>query len=327
MKILLGNNSYDILAGSEMWSLTMAKELVRLGHQVSAYSDKLGFIAMKMEEVGVKCHKNLESDQSLKPFNIVLEEVEDYDFDVIICNHHHITGYLRNKFPNTPIIATIHGILHKDKKTEKILPEHPNLEAKVDQFVGVSEEIQMNLKDNYGLEAVIIKNPFDLGAFKRQDFNPKIKGILINSNYQNRDSDLTMVIKEVSDHYNAELKAVGVNFQPTYEVEEIVKDVDIVVGMGRSVLEGVAMGKLGLCHGRWGTGGVICPDTLKNISRFNFSGRNSTGKVMTSAEMIEQIDKYYTKENADAMYEYIKKEHDVKVVVQKYLEIAIRLCA
>lgn len=329
MNILLANNTLDILAGSETWTLTMAKELVNLGHKVSAYSDKLGFIAMRLEEIGVKCYRELTSDTSLKPFDFVLHEESTYDFDVIICNHHHITGYLRKKFPKTPIIATIHGILHKNTQTGEIYPEHPNLEANVDRFVAVSEEVQSLLKDVYKIDAELIRNPFDLETFfykpADEGTDKNIKTIMINTNYQGKDDPGVQLIKQVADHYGAQVRAVGANFQPTYEIEHIIKDCDVIVGMGRSVLEGVAMGKIGLVHGRWGTGGVITPETVEKLAWYNYSGRNSNGEVKTVGEIVALIDAANTRSNGDAMYEYMTRNHDVRVVAKKYLELAEEL--
>jgi len=325
MRILIANNTLDILAGSETWCLTMAKELKSMGHEVMAYSDKLGFMATRIEEAGIHCVKQFSNETSVKPYSIVLEEQDDHEFDLIICNHHHISGYLKQVFPNTPMIVTIHGILHKDQNTGQIFPEHPNLDVGVDAFVAVSEEVQKLLKDSYDIDAHLVRNPIDLElfAYNSKAINKKeIKTIFFNSNYQGKDDKVTNIIRDVAEHFNADIRAVGANFQPAYDVQDIIKDSDVVVGMGRSVIEGIAMGKIGLVHGRWGTGGVITPETVEKLSWFNFSGRNSAGELKSAEEVIKLIEQANTKENADAMYEYMTQNHDVRVVAKKYLDIA-----
>lgn len=322
MNILMGNNTLSLLAGSETWTETLAKQFKWLGHNVTVFSTDLGMIATKLEAVGVKCINKVQTKSGVKPFSFVLESSAGGEYDVIICNHNQITKDLHAAFPQTPIIATIHGPLHKGENGD-IWPEHPVTEFKVNQYVGVSEEIQHILKADYGIESCIIRNFIDLKRFKKPEkINEKPKKFLINSNYYGPQDPITQIIKAVADHYQGELMAVGTNFSQTYEVWDVVSNCDVVVGMGRSLLEGMAAGKLAICHGRWGTGGVVTPESYEAIRNQNFSGRNSKGQFMSPEEMIAVIDKAYTQENIDEIYEIVKKEHDVVVNAQQYLELA-----
>jgi glycosyltransferase involved in cell wall biosynthesis len=323
MKILLGNNTLSMLAGSETWMLTLATQLVKMGHDVTAFSPDLGLIATKLEAMGVKCVKELVSENGVKAFDYVLDE-DKSKFDVVICAHYQITKYIHSMLPSTPIIGVIHGIIHKNEQTGEIYPEHPVTEFKIDQYVAVSEEIQGILKQVYNIDSVIIRNFIDLDRFKKTKINPTPRKFLVNSNYWGVEDEINKIIKEVSVHYGAELYGIGVNFASTFEVEEIIKDVDIVIGMGRSVLEGIAMGKLGICHGRWGTGGVINPGNIFKIRERNFSGRSELPSTVlaTSQELIEQIDKYYTQKNVDEVYKIVKKDHNAKIAAEQLIEIA-----
>lgn len=327
MNILLGNNTLSILAGSETWTLTMAKEFKRQGHEVTAYSPDLGLIATKLEAEGIKCYKEIDGESGIRPFSAILEEGLKTP-DVIICNHYDICIYLRKKYPNTPIIATIHGILHKKPDTNEIWPEHPAVDANINQYIAVSEEVKDLLSKAYGIDSKIIRNSFDLNRFNKSGkIKTKPEIFLLNSNYSNVKDPVSAVMKEVANHYGAQLQGVGENFVKTYEVEKIIKDVDVVVGMGRSLLEGVCMGKLGICHGRWGTGGVLTPESVKTIRINNFSGRESNGQILAAQDIICQIDKYYNQKNIDEMYKYIKAEHNIEKAAKKYLDIAKKLCA
>lgn len=328
MRILLGNNTLSLLAGSETWTLTMAKELVRLGHEVTAYSKDLGLIATLLEGFGVRC-VNKFNDDTIRPYSQQLVEEMNFEFDVIICNHHDISTYLRQCFKDTPMITTIHGILHQDSKTGQIFPEHPAIGATVDKFVGVSEEVQKTLKDLYKIDAEVIRNPIDLNTFKKEPVSVGedgetlvIKNMMINSNYQSAGDEVLKPIKDSSLILNAELRAIGVNFQPCQKVEKVVAEADVIVGMGRSVLEGIASGRLGVVHGRWGTGGVITLENIKKLAWFNFSGRNSNGEMKSGQEIANSIKEAYNMTNINEVYEYVKENHDVKVVAAQYLALA-----
>lgn len=325
LKILLGNNTLSLLAGSETWTYTMALALKALGHDVSCFSPELGIISDKLIEAGIPCYNELYSS-SIKPFSFILEEAVDHNYDVIIANHNHIVDYLRSRFPTTPIIATIHGILHKDPKTGALYPEHPSLNAGVNQFVAVSEEIQEKLLNDYGIESTIIRNAFDRKKYvSLRKPNETVKQILVNTNYNGKDDEIISVLREVAKHYGARLSAIGANFSQTFDVTRALEDADVVFGMGRSVLEGLAAGRLAIVHGRWGTGGVICEENANELRTYNFSGRNANGVFATKEEIIAMIDKYYNPVILEWGLEYIAKNHNIVTAAESYLRIAREL--
>lgn len=325
MKILIGNNTLSLLAGSETWVLTLARELKRQGHEVFCFSPSLGIIAEKLESEGIHCYNDL-LKKEIKPFSFIFQEEIKHDYDIIIANHNHIVFYLREVFPNKPIISTIHGIIHFDGNGN-IAPEHPALNSGVAQFVAVSEEVQDKLKNEYQIDSIIIRNFFDLNNLKsiRPISSGKPKQFLINTNYQSKDDPEITVLREVANHYGAKLSAIGMNFNQTLDTKRVIEDADVVFGMGRSVLEGVAMGRLGIVQGRWGTGGVICKDNISSLKFYNFSGRNSGGKLATKEELIAMIDKYYNQETIDWGLNYIRSEHDVFSGADRYVDLAMEL--
>lgn len=334
----MGNNTLEILAGSETFTYTLACALKRLGHEVTAYSPVLGFIAMQLEKEGIKCVSGFSQKQEAHRFNPILEEESDEDFDVIICSHYQITHDLHKRFPHVPIIATVHGILHADVNTGEIWPEHPVTDFKVGQYVAVSEEVQGLLKDVYGIESVIIRNFFDLEKFKwvgpEKKFTDPLgpvspaspKTFLINSNYLSLNDPQVQVLKDVVKHYEAKFKAIGANFTGSWDLQNVIADVDVVIGMGRSVLEGFCMGKIGLVQGRWGTGGVLTPKTYETIRQSNFSGRSSEGRYATAEEIIAMIDEALTPEQFEWQKKIVETEHSSTEAAKRFLEIAERLC-
>lgn len=336
MKILLFNQTLQILAGSETYTLTLAAELKRLGHEVTAYSPHLGIIAAKLEGMGIKCVNELvgEGTAQVRPFSPILEEAED-KFDVAIGAHYDRTREVRKKFPNIPIIAICHGILHGNPSTGEIYPEHPVTDMRVEQYVSVSEEVQQMLKSVYGIDSVLIRNFFDLERFKKSgDLPEKPQTIMVSSNYWGVEDEINKIIKEVADHYGARFIGVGANFATTYETDEVIKQADVVFGMGRSVMEGFCAGKIAVVHGRWGTGGLIRASNYESLRKTNFSGRKFVENIaqeriedlinplLSSEEIIKQIDNYWSNTWVDENIEIAQEEHDVKKAAQKFLDIA-----
>jgi glycosyltransferase involved in cell wall biosynthesis len=326
LRILLGNNTLSLLAGSETWVYTLAVQLKKMGHTVHCFSPELGIIAQKLADKDIPSFAEINTS-GVRPFTTVLEEKVEHEYDVIIANHNHIVAYLRSQFPRTPIISTIHGIIHTmpdGRGNDVPAPEHPAMESGVNQFVAVSEEVRDLLRATYNIDSVIIRNFIDTDVFKSNK-RPRItnlKTILFNSNYQSPDDPEVQVLREVAKHYGARLMAVGQEFTTTFDMMTLIEQSDIVVGMGRSVLEGVSAGRLGIVHGRWGTGGFILPETVDVIRACNFSGRNAEGVLYTKEQFIEHIDTFYTKEMLDWGKNYIRKDHNAAIAAQAYVELA-----
>ena len=325
LKILLGNNTLSLLAGSETWIKTLALQLKEMGHSVKGFSPNLGIISKELQDKGIPCYPNI-SISGVQPFSYRFEEKVKHEYDVIIASHYEIVESLRVIFPKTPIISTIHGIMHTmdDGAGNKMkAPEHP-AEAGVNQFVAVSEEVQAFLKEKYNIEAIVIKNFIDLNTFKskRKASVKKPRSILLNSNYAlPKDPDVA-VLKNVAKHYGANLVAAGEHFSLFPNMIEAIENSDIVIGMGRSVLEGVAAGRLGIVHGRWGTGGVIHEGNIKELAMVNFSGRNPGGAYYTEEDFIREIDAHYNPENIEWGINYIKREHNVVHAANEIIGIA-----
>lgn len=309
-----------MLAGSETWTYALACQFKKMGHFVACYSPELGIISDKLREQGIRSYSNI-SMGKIKPFSYVLEEDEKHEYDVIIANHFHIVATLRQKFPNTPIISTIHGILHFDEKG-LWAPEHPATESGVAQFIAVSEEVKDLLQKEYNIDSTIIRNGFDLSRFSQLKApHDKPQQFLVNTNYQDRNDPAILVIKEAAKHFGAKVTAIGYNFTAQWDISRAIEDSDIVFGMGRSVLEGLAAGRLGICHGRWGTAGVIRESSVEVIRAQNFSGRNSGGVTATAAELIKMIEEFYNPAVLDWSKKYIAREHNIVNVAEHYLRI------
>ncbi len=324
LKILLGNNTLSLLAGSETWTYTLALQLKAMGHKVSCFSPELGIIAEKLMEKGIPCFSDL-STQAIKPFSFVLEEEYDHDYDIIISNHKHIVEYLRSQYPTKPIISTIHGIIHTMEDGSPA-PEHPANESGVAQFVAVSEEVQTKLKEEYGIDSVVIRQPLDIKKLSAiKDPSPTPKQFMINTNYAGKDEPEIVAIRDAAKYFGAKVAAVGMNFVQQFDLTKIIEDSDVVFGMGRSVLEGVAAGRLGIVQGRWGTGGVICEANVDEIRKFNFSGRNSEGKFATSEEIIKMVEDYYNPAQLEWSKNYMAKDHNIVLAAEEYVRIAREL--
>ncbi len=325
MKILLGNNTLSLLAGSETWTYTLAMKLKAIGHHVACYSPELGIISKKLEDAGIHSYSSL-TTHGIPQFTPVLQENIVHEYDVIIANHWHIVMELRKQFPKTPIISTVHGIIHEDDQGNWA-PEHPALEGGVNQFVAVSEEVQDILRQKYSIDSILIRNFIDLKKFGSLPA-PKVKPeqFLLNTNYEGREEPSAKLIRETAKLMGVKVTAIGFNFAATFETEVAVRDADVVFGMGRSVLEGMAAGRLGVVLGRWGFGGIVKESNVEEIRKFNFSGRNAgTTDLPTPAELAHDIEEAYQLRILDWTKQYVATEHNVVFAAQKFMRLVNEL--
>jgi len=95
----------------------------------------------------------------------------------------------------------------------------------------------------------------------------------------------------------------------------------LVLGVGRSAFEGMALGKPTLIVGEKGYAGSISPDKIEEIAYFNFSGRNN--RTMTSPEKLTNeiirllSNREYYDRLSDFGKNYIKSELDVRDGIPK----------
>lgn len=328
MKILLGNNTLSIYAGSETWTYTLAVALKRAGHDVSCFSPELGDIANDLKVEGIRCFSSIPVGE-IRPFSIILDDSISQDYDFIIANHWHIVEYLRKCFPKTPIISTVHGVIHTMPDGSHA-PEHPSMNGGVNQFISVSEEVQEVLKAEYNIESLLIRNFIDTKKYKKTKVHKKPEQLFINSNYLLADSEEVNVIREVAKHYGARLAAAGIGFgNPSKDILKAVKDSDVVFGYGRSILEALACGKLAIVHGHRdtgtemnrGTGGVITEESVDELRSVNFSGRNAQGVVWDAEKFIKEIDTHYKKSTFEWGPDYVAKNHNAVFAAQQFVEL------
>lgn len=301
MRILLGNNTLAHFAGSETHVYSLAVELKIRGHHVVAFSTVLGEMAKKLQEAGIEVTNDLTGKKD--------------DFDVIFSSHFGTTNHIKAKIPNVPIIFTLHGIIGN--------PEEPPLYC--EQYVAVSEEIQDIYKERYGIDATIIRNGIDLERFNEtKPRSEKPRKILLSSSYYTENSHVFNSIMQAAKIVNAELHCMGTHFQIIWDTPAIYNTVDMVITLGRGCLEAMACNRPVICLGHWGQNqelsadGLVTKDNIKEIRKNNFSSRRFR-KEWIAKDIVEEILKY---DNTTNYRELAKKDHDIRLVADKYLKLA-----
>lgn len=104
---------------------------------------------------------------------------------------------------------------------------------------------------------------------------------------------------------------------------------DIVTGVGRCVLEGMALAKPAIVVGEFGSAGIVNEITAPEMVEYNFSGRNLRAKV-PSGEIAKEIsklleDEQFYKTCSDFSKDFVSREYDAWSHATQ-IEAMYRLC-
>lgn len=208
----MGNNRLGKPGGSETFTYALVSELVSRGHKVECVAlRKDGVVSKNIKHLDVPIHHN---------------EIKG-KFDLALLSHK--TSIELSKKVKAFKIQTCHGI-------------YPELEQPVpnmDAYVAISEEVKSHLKSK-GYLSTVIYNGVDCQRF--YPFNPINKNLkkilsLVHTEYANK------IIEQVCKQIGCELIVQNKYKKPIWNVEQLINQVDLVIGLGRSAYEACACGR------------------------------------------------------------------------------------
>jgi hypothetical protein len=159
--------------------------------------------------------------------------------------------------------------------------EYPVKGAK---YIAVSNEIKDFNKEKFGLDVPMYLNGIDLDRYKPNGELQQIPRVL--SICQGDDKLLEQACNELNYEFKSVPKNVGSRI---WNVEDWIKDADIVVGIGRSAFVGMACGK---CVISWDNRGLN-PNTgcgyvkPQDFNKFSYS--NLTGRGFPPIDTVDKI--------------------------------------
>ncbi|HEX4385165.1 MAG TPA: glycosyltransferase [Myxococcales bacterium] len=301
MRILLTNHGLHSVGGSETFTYTLARALARRGHGVTCFSLYPGAVAARFAEGGVVvCSR--------------LEELEEPD---VIHGHHRLESMLvRARFPKTPLVLVSHGVLPwQEQPVRSLLGAH--------RVVAVSEEIQQHLAATLGRdtgEFPLIRNGVDLSRF--QPAGPvaqRPRKLLVLSNKMDR-GRLEIVRAACEPRgISVEVSGYAAGGEPRWDVEVPIAQADVVVTLGRGVLEALACGRNAIVYDHQGGDGLVTPGNFHELRRKNFSGRTHARQF--SAEELGGILDEASPENAAALQALVAAEHGDDLLASNFLQL------
>lgn len=289
MKILLATRSLGELGGSEVWTVTMAKALRKLGHEVT---------------VACRGKNNL-----LPDFPEVRLERPHGDYDLGLFNHMSMLDKKELRERCEMVIQTCHGVIPGEEKPHPAANIH----------VAVSEEVRDAIARKPGVtETYVIRNPINTSLFKPEiELNETPKRVLYISN--NGDHRFGSLIEQGVRKAGAELVKLGRAYGRTLDPQEVMNSVDLVISLGRGAYEAMACGRPVVVADVRGGEGYVHPDFVWEWRKSNLSGRYNK-HVVDVKWLVKEIGKYEPHHGAQ-LRTYVEAEHNDLSIARHYLAL------
>ncbi len=300
MKILMTNYSLLDFEGSEMFIYTVAVALRRQGHEIVCFSPRLGKLAQRLREDGITVTDDLTGVGE--------------DIDVIHAQHRQEALLCFARFPEVPMVLVCHGILPWQ--------EQPlTTRMHIVRYVAVSEEVRAHLSRDHAIDPYaidVIRNGIDLSRFTcRRPIHPEPRRLLVLSNRM--PVEQVARIQEACARRGMAFEKIGKPHGNVWEVEARINEADIVISLGRGVLEALACKRIAIVDDYNGADGVVTPQNVDRLREKNFSGRTEQ-RHLTVDELVAEFDRYDPAMTAP-LYEWVTREHAITVIAGRYTEL------
>lgn len=331
------------IGGIETAVLSQATQLVKNGYNVIVIA-KDGIYKEKFQNIGVKCidfEFTIQNEFDKIKINKICEIIKKYSVEQV--NIHQIdcigVAFPACIFCDVPYVAYIHsGIKGTYDWFEKTYLSYNilfNLYFKMaEKIIAITEDSKNENKIKYNIDDskyLIMKNCVDFEIFNNNKISENKEKFLLISRLSSEKMEsiknAILLFKEYSQkHPHAVLKIAGDGIEKNNvkklvennnkiimlgqinNVAELMDESDIIIGIGRCILEAVAMKKIAILSSYNGLKGILTPDKIEKIANTNFVARDFDN--FNTKDIINQIEKMSNEDIIDIVnknYNYAYK--------------------
>lgn len=263
MEIVLANEWLEVRGGTEIYTLTLADHLQRLGHAVTIHALRQGPLAGEAREAGLRVAR----DESELPARCDAAVVQDS-----------VVAYeLAARWREAPRLFVAHSELGLQ------LPPPPR--GAVAGVVVMHDRMRRRVEAmRLGAPVIRLRQPVDTERFSpRRPLSPRPRRALLLGNYL-RGPRRDLLVAEL-ERAGIEWRAIG-RFGEGIAggVERAMDEADIVIGKARVIVEAMAAGRAAYVYDWNGCDGWVTPERYELLESDNFGGQAEATAV--SAERI-----------------------------------------
>lgn len=250
MKIILATPELAGPGGAQSYAITVGEHLARLGHEVTLYARELGHGAERAGELG------------LAVAGAAGDLPDDADATLTGVSRA-LALELAARYPAARRAFVVHG-------DDQQLP--PPVPGAVAATVALNDRTAALAAASVGAgEVVRLRQPVDLRVFSpRGEPRERPARVLLLGNYHARPGERATALAAAWGADDLEWRRAGwpdVDLDPATAIA----DADIVVGIGRCVLEAMACGRPAYVHDHAGSAGWLTPATYPQLEASGFA--------------------------------------------------------
>ncbi len=254
MRIILSYLRLIGFGGTETYIFTTVQELGRLGHDVSIYSPQTGAFAEFARSYGVRVDERL-SDLPAT-------------CDAVLAQDGSTAHTLASRYPDAVRLFVAHSIGHP-------LQLPPQTQGTCEAVIVLND----NLAQRIGAlawhpEIVRLRQPIELKRFCFRDQGLEQRRpprVLAMSN--NLVGARARIIEQACAKAGLQLTRAGIPSSPTATPEQRIADAEIVISLGRGILEAMASGRAAYVFGEAGGDGWVTAENYHLMESAGFDGR------------------------------------------------------
>lgn len=302
MRLLITCYRLD-LTGSSTFTFTLASELKSRGVDIDVFSPFPEIMSNELISRGVRVIRTV-------------KQVASQRYTCIIAQHNILASMVRSIKPDVPMLFVSHGIL----RAQAFLEQPPTKDANIHKYIAVSEEVRKNLICAHRIPAdkiEIVRNFVDVNRFSpRSTIREKPEAVLLLSNRFTQ--NVLDTIRDACAKLCLRLVVIGKTHR-VLDTESYIDKADIVISLGRGIMEAMACGRAAIVYDYQGGDGIITRSNIEEIRKHNFSGRRFRDKYDAPA-LVREIVKY-EKRMGIINRELILNEHSASLATNRIINI------
>ena len=270
LRVVIAIHSLAGTGGTQSYVLTVAHELLRLGHQLTVTADEHGEVAALAAREGIPVARSPEQLPA--------------DCDALLVNDAIVTGALVERYPQARVVHVAHSSLY-DCQLPFPLP------GVVDAVVVMSERVAARIRAA-AIEAPIVRlrQPIDTERFvPGPPIRERPRRALLLGNYLHGERMQALVAAWQAA--GVECHQVGAHSGEELDVVPQIAAADIVVGKARAALEGMSCARALYVFDHYGGDGWMTPESYPALEADNLAGLATAGP-RTPRDLAADLDRY-----------------------------------
>jgi hypothetical protein len=273
MQIVLGTLEFGAIGGAATYTLTVAGELQRLGHEVTIFAGEAGELAKVAEEQGIR---------------VAGEADLPADCDVVYSQDRPTAYLLADRFPGRPQALCMHS---GSSQLDRWQP--PQLPGIVGAVVVLHDRLARRAEAfAQQVEIVRLRQPVDLARFAPRgviDETPQRALLLGDYPLAGRREAIHRACEEAGLECTARGRYAS---QVTLAPEQEINQVDIVIGSGRAIIEAMACARAAFVYGSLGGDGWVTRESYPALESINFAHATDENSMVTPEELTNRLSEY-----------------------------------